>query len=126
MILRSPSTTLTDTLFPYTTRFRSEHRVAALLHDQLDERVARAGGRRRAEHFDFLLRQRWIDVAPHPVWIRDQLAVDRHLSRESEEDLLLRQRRLSGLVRIGDDDAVIADLHLGDVLDAVPGAVLEL
>src|SRR5262245_53328209 len=53
--------------------------VAALVHDQFDKRVARAGGRRRAQHFDLLVRERRVDLAPLLVRIVDDLAVDRHL-----------------------------------------------
>src|SRR5918996_3324222 len=53
--------------------------LAAGLHDQLDEGVARAGRRRRAVDLDLRVWQRAVDVAPVLVRVRLDLAVDRHL-----------------------------------------------
>src|SRR3546814_15602636 len=128
MIRRPPRSTRTDTLFPYTTLFRSVQPLhdevvvlagldegavlahaaadlfhacllerldllegaAALVHDQLDEGVAGAAGRRRAEHLDLDIREAGVDLAPLGVGVGANLAVLRHLGSQSQEDQIGR------------------------------------
>src|SRR3546814_2043865 len=47
MIRRPPRSTRTDTLFPYTTLFRSRHGAAPVGGERLAGRLGAAGGRRR-------------------------------------------------------------------------------
>src|SRR3546814_6857437 len=118
MIRPPPRSTRTDTLFPYTTLFRSViagldegavlahaaadlfhacllerldllEGAAALVHDQFDEGVAGAAGRRRAEHLDLDIREAGVDLAPLGVGVGDNLAVLRHLGSQCQEELLL-------------------------------------
>src|SRR3546814_9585982 len=63
--------------------------AAALVHDQLDEGVAGAAGRRRAEHLDLDIREAGVDLAPLGVGVGDNLAVLRHLGSQCQEELLL-------------------------------------
>src|SRR3546814_1776494 len=50
MILRPPRSTRTDTLFPYTTLFRSEHALRLLLPGQEAARAERRGRHRDRRH----------------------------------------------------------------------------
>ena len=89
-------------------------------HDQLAERIARAGGRRRPIDPDRNRRQAAVDVLPGlgPV----QLAERRLGNREVDVALgdVGKRALLGGRQR----DAVEADLDFGDRSDAVRGAQL--
>ena len=105
-----------------------EHRdrPRTALHGDLDEGIPRPRGRRRAEDLDLRVRQCLVDVAPAFVGIGDELAVDRHLLRQREKDLLERELRLGRLLRAREHDAVEADPDLDDLCHAIGGAQLDL
>ena len=70
-------------------------RIARLGHDQLDEGVARAGGRRRAEHLDLLAGSEGSMSDQFMVRVRLQRAVRRRqVLGERLEDLLAGEREV--------------------------------
>ncbi len=99
---------------------------AAHVHDQFDEGVARAGGRRRAEHLDPRGRERRVDFVPAAIGIGDKLAVLRDGLGEPQEKLRARDGEIRSRLGVGDDDAVMADRNLGDFRDAILGAGVDL
>ncbi len=104
---------------------RLDLRLAGGVHDELDEGVAGAGGRRRAENLDLRGGQRGVDVGPVDVGVGDDLAVDRDVLGKRLEDLVLGQVDRGAGLGVGEHDAVEADLDL-DRGDAGGLAGLEL
>src|SRR3546814_19765515 len=117
MIRRPPRSTRTDTLFPYTTLFRSWRRLA---------RGARVGGQDSADHRDRLVDVVVIadaeddDAAAHPVareiddGVGDRLAVG-HM------DMLVVER-----LELGEEEVEVGDLALQPVdLDEIADAIGE-
>src|SRR5262245_3620542 len=101
--------------------------VAAALDHELVERVAGARRGRRPEHLDLHVRKRRIDILPGLVRVRDQAAArGGNLLREREEQLLERELVTRRLLAVRDHDAVVADLQLGDRVDPVRRALIEL
>jgi hypothetical protein len=84
------------------------------LHGQLNESVAGAAGRGRAHDLNLLIWQGWVDVAPLLIGVGDQLTALRDVFCKSQENLPLGQLERWGRFGVGQDDAVIADLNLGD------------
>src|SRR3546814_13661146 len=99
--LLPPRSTRTDTLVPYTTRFRS---------------------RRRAEDLDRDRGQRGVHVLPRLRGVG--LAI--RVRRERLIDVFLGQLEARTARRFAQRDAVDADLDFDDILDAVRGAAVEL
>ena len=94
------------------------------MHHQLDERVAGARGRRRAEDGDGDVGQSGIDLAPAAIGVRDDLAVDLDLGGEGREEDGLRQVEVGTAAGMGQGDAVVAEQDLGDAVDAVGPAIV--
>ena len=101
---------------------------AATFHCQLVEGVTGTGGRRRAEHFDFVRRQGRVDVFPGFVGVRDQggAVSIRYILGQGQEDVLQGQLVRATLGRVGNHDTVEADLHFDDLFHAVGLAGVEL
>jgi hypothetical protein len=101
--------------------------LAAALESQLVEGVPRARGGRRSEHLDLHVRQAGIHVLPGLVRVGHQrTARCGNVLGQREKDLAQREGQLRRRLRIREHDAVEADLHLGDGVDAVLGAELDL
>ena len=102
-------------------------RLAAAFHGELDEGVARAGRRRRPQDLDPGGGQGRVDVAPRLVRIGDELALALRdvLGQRQEQVPATDLQRRRGL-GVGEDDAVVPDLDLDDLGDAVFGAGLDL
>src|SRR3546814_20814504 len=67
MIRRPPRSTRTDTLFPYTTLFRSHPRIEEWIEDideQVDEDIERRGEQQTALHHRIIAREHRIDHQP--------------------------------------------------------------
>ena len=90
------------------------------MHDELDEGVAGARGRRRAEDLDRRVgqRRRRSRSSSCRGW-RTICAVDLDLGGERLEELRLGQVDVRAVDRMGDREAVVAEQHLGDAVDAV-------
>src|SRR3546814_6249940 len=81
MIRLPPRSTRTDTLFPYTTLFRSQHR-AAYLRELIDARVShRSHGFAPANHSRHLLHQTSTDVVRIGDRRSQHIGVNRHQGR---------------------------------------------
>src|SRR5690606_19870495 len=75
---------------------------------------------------DRLIRQGAVDLVPVPVGVVHEFTVDRNLGGDREEDVLGFEREIAAIDVHGKNDAVIAELDLADVGDAVHRAGLDL
>src|SRR3546814_3564978 len=67
MIRRPPRSTRTDTLFPYTTLFRSARLLGLIDEGRLDLAICRSSVSRRPDAYDCLtLHQEQLAIAAHP------------------------------------------------------------
>ncbi len=106
-------------------------RRAAVLHHQLDEGVARAGGGRRTEHLDLDVRQRRVLTSFQVLFglAMSACRVGRvwHLLRAAPGRYRLRVSfKAAPVFELREHDAVVADLDLADVRHAVLGAGVDL
>ena len=103
-------------------------RLAAPFHGQLNKRIARTGGRRRAEHFDLGRRQARVNFGPRIIGVFDEFTfrVAWHLLRQRQENLLASQFHRRRTNRVGKYDAVIADLDFDDFCYTVCRTGLDL
>jgi len=100
--------------------------LAAFFHHQLDEGIARAGRRGRAQNFDGRIGERRVDFRPVGVGIGNDFAVNFDFLGQRREQLGLGDRHFRTVIRIGQDDTVKADDHFRNVRDAICGAVFFL
>jgi pyruvate-formate lyase-activating enzyme len=96
-------------------------------HAELEEGVAGAGRGRRAIDLDALVGQAGIDLVPGAGRVQDEGAVrTRDFLRQAFVQIIQFEVEAVAGAGGGDDDAVIADLQLDDVGDAVRSALVEL
>ena len=105
--------------------FQGLHRrfaVAALEHVQLVETVARAAGRRRADHLNADIGQRRVYIFPgaRPIG-----ALAERIGSQRQIDIAFGERGEIGFARLGDDQAINTDLQFDQALHTVLGAILD-
>src|SRR3546814_5990195 len=89
MIRRPPRSTRTDTRFPYTTLFRSQHAAAAFIDCDAAQHDRRAAGLDRPG-MDQIVALAHPDVRPHPAVGRHFRIFDRSEEHTSELQSLMR------------------------------------
>src|SRR5690606_37767640 len=99
--------------------FHEVESLAALLHGELDERIARAGCRGRAIGENRGIGQRRVDVAPLLVRVWSELAVHRDLGCKGQIDLSFGQIHRLSFAGLRDGYSVVPNQLLCDIGNAI-------